>query len=241
MPDIIRAALCDSDRNDITKLDNMIKEWSAVSEQPIETFLFSDPAALREQITAGKSFDIYLLGISNHGIELGKQLRVRAPDAPIIYVTRTKNYAYEAYTVGALRYLLKPVDAGELASALEFACFVHRALPGSKLTVRLPGAVTSISVDNVIYIENNVRSMKYVMKNGEVVNGTRRNISFEKFFEPLLASGRFVQTHKSFIANVSCIRTLRTSSAQMSNGVNVPISRRHINEVHRCYERFEMK
>ena len=123
MTDKMLVAVYDSDRNDLDLIGGMISEWSDISEQPVETELFSDAVALKERIAEGAGFDIYLLGISTHGIELGKQLRVRSPSTPIICVSRSKNYAYDAYSVGALRYLLKPVDAGELASALEFALF----------------------------------------------------------------------------------------------------------------------
>ncbi len=143
--------------------------------------------------------------------------------------------------MNALRYILKPIDYIEFVSALDFAYIVHRAVPRNIVTVRLPGAVTNLNEDDVVYIENNVRSMKYVMKDGEVVSGTRRNISFEGFFAPLLASGKFVQSHKSFIVNMNYISSLRTSSIRLSTGINIPISRRHIAEVHMAYEKFNSK
>ncbi len=235
MSDTIYAAICDGDKKYIRILEGMVRNWADDSGYEFELTAFTDPEELKRSITSGMDFGIFIIEIANHGVDLGRYLHQRSRNAPIIYVTRSKNHALDAYSVGALRYLLKPIDYEELASALEFSCIVHRAIPKNVISVRSSGSVANVSADDVIYIENNVRSMKYVMKDGTVMNGTRRNISFEKFFAPLLDSGTFVQTHKSFIVNISRIKSMRTSSVIMSNGANIPISRRHLDEVHTKY------
>lgn len=236
--------ICDYDKHDVRIIEAMTREWLAENEREADVTVFTDPVRFRESFIAGTAYDIYLLGVSMHGssgIELGKLIHNRYPNAPLIYVTRSKGHALEAFSVNALRYILKPIDYLEFVSALDFAFIVYRAIPRNIVTVRIPGAVTNLNEDDVVYIENNVRSMKYVMKDGEIVNGTRRNISFENFFAPLLNSGKFVQSHKSFIVNMNYISSLRTSSIRLSTGVNIPISRRHIAEVHKAYERFNAK
>jgi len=236
--------ICDYDKHDVRIIEAMTREWLAENEREADVAVFTDPVKFRETFVGGTAYDIYLLGVSMHGssgIELGRLIHTRYPNAPLIYVTRSKGHALEAFSVNALRYILKPIDYIEFVSALDFAYIVHRAVPRNIVTVRLPGAVTNLNEDDVVYIENNVRSMKYVMKDGEVVSGTRRNISFESFFAPLLASGKFVQSHKSFIVNMNYISSLRTSSIRLSTGINIPISRRHIAEVHKAYEKFNSK
>ncbi|MCR4780068.1 MAG: LytTR family DNA-binding domain-containing protein [Ruminiclostridium sp.] len=236
--------ICDYDKHDVRIIEAMAREWLVENEREADVTVFTDPVRFRETFISGTAYDIYLLGVSMHGssgIELGKLIHSRYPNAPLIYVTRSKGHALDAFSVNALRYILKPVNYMEFVSALDFAYIVHRAVPRNMVTVRMPGAVTSLNEDDVVYIENNVRSMKYVMKDGEIVNGTRRNISFENFFAPLLSSGKFVQPHKSFIVNLNYISSMRTSSISLSTGVNIPISRRHITEVHEAYEKFNTK
>lgn len=236
--------ICDYDKHDVRIIEAMTREWLVENELEADITVFTDPVKFRESFISGTACDIYLLGVSMHGssgIELGRLIHNRYPNAPLIYVTRSKGHALEAFSVNALRYIIKPIDYLEFVSALDFAYIVHRAVPRNMVTVRMPGVVTNISEDDVVYIENNVRSMKYVMKSGEIVNGTRRNISFENFFAPLLNSGKFVQPHKSFIVNLNYISSLRTTSIKLSTGVNIPISRRHITEVHEAYDRFNAK
>lgn len=236
--------ICDYDRHDVRIIEAMTREWLIENAREADLTVFTDPVKFRDSFISGTSYDIYLLGVSMHGtsgIDLGRLIHTRYPNAPLIYVTRSKGHALDAFSVNALRYILKPIDYMEFVSALDFAYIVHRAAPRNLVTVRLPGAVTNINEDDVVYIENNVRSMKYVMKGGEVVNGTRRNISFENFFAPLLSSGKFVQPHKSFIVNLNYISSMRTTSIKLSTGVNIPISRRHITEVHEAYDKFNSK
>ena len=241
MEHTLKVAVCDNDKNELTELGELVSEWfSERGKENAQTALYSDSGELRDLMITGESYDIWVLSVSMHpvgGIELGRIIRRRFPNAPVIYIAGSKNSAYDAYTVGALRFILKPADKEQLFSALDLSYLVYRAAPKYTVTVRQVGSVTSVNADDVVYIENNIRSMRYVMRDGSVISGTRRNISFESYFGPLLSTGEFVQTHKSFIVNVNCIRSLKATSALMSNGVNVPISRRHIEEVHKAYER----
>lgn len=238
----ITVAICDNEKAELDIETAMVTEWFAAQERVSVTVTqFSETAALKERVAGGDTFDIYILGVilrGSGGIELGRMARTRNPYAPVIYVTRSRNHALDAYSVGALRYILKPVKYGELASALDLACVLLSAAAKSAVAVRSSGTVRSVDADDILYIENNVRSMRYVMRDGSTLDGTRRNISFERYFAPLLASGRFVQTHKSFIINMNYIKVLRASSVLMQNGTSVPISRRHLAEVHSEYERF---
>ena len=104
--------------------------------------------------------------------------------------------------------------------------------------MRMAGEVRNVSTGDIVFVENNVRSMRYVMRDGSTLTGTRRNVSFEEYFEPLLSSGRFVQPHKSFIINIRYIRSVKPSSVVMTNGVQVPISRRHVTEVQDAYRKY---
>lgn len=238
----IKIAICDNEKAELDIETAMIKEWfEAQGWENVGVTQFSETAALKERVSAGDTFNIYILGIvlrGSGGIELGRMVRSRSPYTPVIYITRSRNHALDAYSVGALRYILKPVKYTELASALDLACVLLSAAPRSAVAVRSSGTVTSVDADDILYIENNVRSMRYFMRDGSVIGGNRRNISFERYFAPLLDGGSFVQTHKSFIINLKYVKMMRTSSVLMHNGTSVPISRRHLDEVHSEFERF---
>ena len=235
----LTVVLCDNQKNDISGTETVIREWLGQSgHENIVLEVFGDPRELNRHVLSGKLSDIYVLGISSHGVNgiaIGKSVRSYGTPAQLIYVTRSGTHALEAYGLHALRYIVKPDIREELFSALDLALLVRRAAAAEKITVRMNGEVRSIAADSVVYIENNVRNMKYVLSDGTAISGKRRNISFEDYFAPYLASGRFVQTHKSFIVNTKYIRALRQTSLLLAGGGQVPISRRHAEEVSKAY------
>ena len=235
-------ALCDNQKLDVGSSEIVIKDrFPSTEHENVRVSVFSDYNALRLRLTDGFSADIYVIAVSAHGmegIELARAVRRISPEAPIIILAANRNYAYDAYELHAIRYILKPADPAELTSALDLAYLIHSASPADTIQIRMPGEVRTVNSDDVVYVENNVRNMRYILRDGSVMTGTRRNISFESFFEPLLNSGRFVQPHKSFIINIRYIRSVRSTNVLMTNGVQIPISRRHISEVQEAYKRF---
>jgi DNA-binding LytR/AlgR family response regulator len=235
-------ALCDTQKNDIPVTEAAVKEWAAGAGQSharIETF--SEVSQVKEKLADGFGADIYIIGIPAHGaggIETARVIRLRQPDVPIIFLAGTRTSAYDAYELHAIRYILKPTDRDELFSALDLAYLLCRTAPVNTITVRMTGETRSVNADDVVFVENNVRLMRYVLRDGSALTGTRRNVSFEEYFAPLLASGRFVQPHKSFIINIRYIRAVKTSSVIMTNGVQIPISRRHLSEVQEAYSKY---
>ena len=242
MADGISVALCDSEKKELDMTGLMIKEWFAASGlDNAEVKVYGDAAAFRSRFSEGDLSDIYVFGIAAHGapvLELTRMVRAKQPSAPVIFTARTGTHAADAYSLHVLRYVPKPVKYEELASALDLAHLIHRTSPNSTVTVRNTGFVKTVKTDDVIFVENNVRSMRYVLRDGSVLNGIRRNVSFEKFFAPLLSSGEFVQPHKSFIVNIRHIRAMKSAALVMSNGAQIPISRRHLSEVHEAYENY---
>ena len=235
-------AVCDTQKSDISALESAINSWADKDgSDRVTADTFRDAAALRSKLADGYGADTYIITIPAHGtsgIELARQIRLRQPDVPVIIIAASRTFAYEAYELHAIRYLLGTEDTAELRSALDLAYMLFRVAPADTVSVRLPGETRNISADDVVYIENNVRSMRYILRDGSTLTGTRRNISFESYFAPLLRSGRFVQPHKSFIINIRYIRSLHSNSISMTNGVQIPISRRHISEVQEAYSKF---
>lgn len=237
-------ALCDTQKNDILSAETVVRDWFAASApEHARLDVFNEIPAVKEKLADGYSADVYIIGISVHGsvgIELARIIRLRQPDVPMIFFAGSRTSAFEAYELHALRYILKPADRDEVFSALDLAYILYRVIPANTVTVRLNGETRSVSADDVVFVENNVRIMRYVLRDGSVLTGARRNVSFEEYFAPLLESGRFVQPHKSFIINIRYIRAIKSSSVVMTNGVQVPISRRHLTEVQEAYCKYGM-
>lgn len=65
------------------------------------------------------ALDVMMPGMN--GVELGKRLRELYPGLVLIFVTASKEFAFDAYELEAAGYLLKPYDAEKAHAALERA------------------------------------------------------------------------------------------------------------------------
>src|SRR5262245_14813367 len=61
--------------------------------------------------------DVQMPGLT--GFEVARRLLQRAPDSHLVFVTAYDRHAIEAFDVNAVDYLLKPVEAEQLATAVE--------------------------------------------------------------------------------------------------------------------------
>ena len=240
---MLSIAVCDSEKNELNITSACVAEWIRLRQDTprAEVKVFEDPSELVAKTDIGSGFDIYILDIDMPGIDgiaVGKIIRRKNRDVPIIYVTRSPDHALEAYGIRAARYLLKPLRYSEIKEALDFSVMMINALPKRSYMIKNAGTSTSVDSGDIVYIENNVRNMRFFMRDGSVINGTRRNVSFEESLSYLFDNGGFIQTHKSFVVNMKYISSLTKDSVTLSSGISIPISRRHSAAVREAYEGF---
>lgn len=83
---------------------------------------FSNPADALEYAALNKEIDAAFLDIEMPvmtGLELAQRLNRLVPDIKIIFVTGFKEYAFEAFGVNAIGYVLKPFSSDMIRKELE--------------------------------------------------------------------------------------------------------------------------
>lgn len=168
----------------------------------------------------------------------------KEPTFQVIFVTAYDQYAIKAIRFAALDYILKPIDVMLLKAAIDrhhrfkendqrLKQFMdNKHLPSKNKRIALPLA------DKIHFIEvQDIVSCK-----GEGSYTTVYKTCGEKFmiskplieYEDLLSEYDFIRTHKSYIVNRKHISTYVKSDGGyllMSDGSNVPVSRRKKEEV----------
>lgn len=238
----ITIAVCDDDRSDLKRLCEGVLKWlNYRNDVRGKIVSFSAASEMLGQIRDGKRFDVFLMDIMMSeidGIEAGREIIGRDGDAPIIYISNSEEFAFAAYGNRAIRYILKPFDQETLNSALDFAYVVKNAKSHKHIAVKQDRIIKSIDVDDILYVENDVRVMTYTVRGGEKIFVRRRNTSFETALEPLSEYPFFIQTHKSFLVNMKFISSLNANEIKMDDGTVIPVSRSRLTDVKRAYIEF---
>lgn len=192
--------------------------------------------------------DLLFLDIQMPKIDGFELLEVLDPRPEIIFCTAYDQYAIKAFEMNAVDYLLKPFSRERLQQAVEKARqrIGTPSLPAGtpsfsgvdklqkhlekapkvleRVVTRLGTKVTVIPVDRIHYLE---AADDYVMIHSELGNHLKEKTM--KYFEAHLPEEQFIRIHRSYIVNISEIKSLELYSkdsylAVLKNGDKLKVS-----------------
>jgi two-component system response regulator LytT len=182
-------------------------------------------------------YDVVLLDIAMPGLDGLELARVlaRFSDPPaIIFVTAHEQHALEAFEVGGMGYLLKPVTHERLVTTLGRVVRRPPDSPHASSLETIPveiGSLTRILArDDVSWVESAGDYVRLHLREGGH-HLVRVPISL---LEEKWSDHGFARIHRSFLVALRDIRELRTSEGHMVVGVldyDLPVSRRHSKEL----------
>lgn len=121
----MKVVVCDDNMEDLEKIKGLLTKYREINKDvQLETEYFIDSTKLYHQIQAKAHSDIYILDMimsKRTGIDIGTLIRNTDENNVIIYITSSDDFAFEAYCVHAVRYLLKPVREELFIEALDCA------------------------------------------------------------------------------------------------------------------------
>jgi len=159
----------------------------------------------------------------------------------VIFVTAFNKYAVDAFKLGVIDYLLKPVNPAELKSAVERA-LQHINLKGqnkaryeslrqqfgqpfSKITVPTMNGFEFVDFGDITYMQSDGNYTSIRQKDGKTILATRLLGEFEEMLMPY----NFFRIHKSYIINLAHIKKYIKGDGgvvMMSDGSEIDVARR---------------
>jgi two-component system, LytTR family, response regulator len=169
----------------------------------------------------------------------------------VVFTTAYDRYAVRAFKFSALDYLLKPIDPVELKATVEKAAqkvqVVQQQLDllkqqllssrrSSKIALPQLNGFIIADIEQIIYCESDSNYTRFHMKNNEQYLICRSLGEVES----LLEGYTFFRPHKQFLVNTDEIkRVVRDEGTilELSNGVQVPVSRQKLDGVKQIFNR----
>lgn len=222
-------AICDDDNSQIRALRTMLTEWNRhiiITEYTsAEQFLFGYP---------DKPCDLLLLDIEMgdmNGMELAHNLRRKGDLLPIIFITGYSEFMQDGYDVEALHYLLKPVDKDKLFAVLDR--YANRHLSDSRVIFPSGDESVCVNSNDIMYLEAFGKKTQAALKDGrEIIVTCGLSAAAEKLCEG------FVSCHRSYVVNISYIRSISKTEITLDNGRKIPLSRRQYDSVNGAFINF---
>jgi DNA-binding LytR/AlgR family response regulator len=236
---LYRIAACDNDPEDLANLKSCLKEYfDSHPNIDVQVDSFLRGGELKSFVEKRELHDLYLLDVMMpeiDGIALGRLIREQSSDVPIIYITSSRDFAFDAYGVSAMRYITKPIHKKMLYEALDEVYIKYRFRPRHILPLKEGSEILLIAAEDIMYVENQLRNAIYTMFDGKKITCTRMLGTFEEAVAPLPENPDFIQPHKSFFVNMKYIKIFGSDSITMDDGKLVPVNQKRLPSVRKTY------
>ena len=223
---IFHIAVCGADAGLRAGLERQCMEYYARREDACIVEQLPGAEVLLQRDAAGARYDLYLIelgtGAKPEGLAAAAELRRRGRRAPLAFVARTPTHAYSAYRVDAMQYLLLPVTQQELSALLDRATEPEY---GPAMTVNTAQGLRVLAYACIEYLECTHHVVHFHLTSGEDVASLSLRVPFSAVADPLLADGRFLQPHRSYVVNLKCVSLLAPGELRMESGVRIPVPR----------------
>ena len=161
------------------------------------------------------------------GMETARRIRLRDKEVSIIFLTGFTDKVFKAFEVEAFRYLVKPVKDEEIFDAISKA--MEKKGCEKYLSIEIHGRPLEIPYSKIIYAEVFNRIIRLHTKTGE-----REYYGRLSDLEKELGKG-FFRCHRSFLVNLSYVRSYDASNVLLLDDNRVPLSRQKYASFVRAY------
>lgn len=232
---MMNIAVCEDNAADMDAICGHIESYCEKNCYMNNIHRFSSGEALLAAFSPGAFdvifLDIYLTGIT--GMYAARKIRETDPGCALIFITTSRDYALEAFSVRADTYVLKPASAGNIKNALDICR--RKFIKNSRFIKVSIGRQPSMDIPlpGIRYIE--VYNKEALFHMGANVIKTRLPLDE---IEDKLGGGSFLRCHRCYIVNMNYVDDIRERDFLMKNGDIVPIRKSGFTEIRLAFARF---
>lgn len=198
---MIHLLICDDDNYTLRMLEKLFAENPLV-----DTIDLAQDGETAIQMGLEKTYHIALMDIDmpgKDGIQTAKQLIESNPDLHVIFITAYADYAFNAYDVSPIDYILKPIEIDRVQNSvykvvrrieeLQFINFVKRS---PVLIVKSKSDIFFLKSEDIYFVEKENKKLLIHTVHGIIDTYMLLSDIEDKF------GSLFLRTHKSYLVNI---------------------------------------
>lgn len=218
---MIRIAIVEDEDSATFRLHECLDRFAKESGVAIEQTCFKSAVSFLKEYT--KNYDIIFMDIDMpdlNGMEASRKLRKLDQSVVIIFVTNLAQYAIKGYEVGALDFILKPVNYYSFKLKMRRAVNTLTRKNDPVLTLSKGTELSFIKASDLYYVEVMGHNLTYHTSMGVFnVKGSLRAA------EAALTSKIFFRSNYCYIVNLNHVRKLDKNTITMTGGDELLVSR----------------
>jgi len=251
---MLRTIIIDDEFHILQALEKLVKQYCP------NVKIVAKADGVKAGIAAVRKYnpDLVLLDIKMEdgtGFDLLKQLE--PVDFKVIFITAFDQYAIKAFKFSALDYLLKPVDADDLVSAVNKADKMVMEEMNTQLDTLADNMQTSdrskkkiilrtfdnihlVNIIDIIYCKAEVNYTTFNLCHGKQITVSNTL----KEYEEMLYDFGFFRAHRSFLINILQIERFEKAEGGyivLNNGAKLPVSSRRREQLMKLFDRISSR
>lgn len=225
---MLKIGLCDDLPIFLKELSNILNQIAISHDIAIEITSFESGEKLLAFCSSHPNYfdilflDILMTGIN--GIDTASAVRELCGDVYILFVTSSKEYALDSYSVNAYSYILKPFSLDSIQPKLLELYDKIAFNKKNVIYVKNNQDIYSLHLDQVIYFESNLRKITAFMKNGEQISFYNKMSKLEEEINNSI----FLRCHRSFLVNLMYVKNLVGCDLLTTANQQLPISKKYL-------------
>ncbi len=218
-----RIAVVEDEQQYRDEVCQYIEQYATEHQLKFDVTTYTDGQEIVDDVQ--KHYDIIFFDIEMtllNGMDAAKVIRERDVNVVMVFITNMAQYAIEGYEVGALDFVLKPIDyygfSFRLARALGR---VQKKQGNLEFAINTPGGIKKLNSNDIYYIEIENRFLVYHTAEGDFSQrGTLQ--SAEEMFQDY----HFVKCNHWYLVNLKYVTEIEENIVHVA-GSRLEISRRN--------------
>ena len=218
-----RIAVVEDEQQYRDEVCQYIEQYATEHQLKFDVTTYTDGQEIVDDVQ--KHYDIIFFDIEMtqlNGMDAAKVIRERDVNVVMVFITNMAQYAIEGYEVGALDFVLKPIDyygfSFRLARALGR---VQKKQGNLEFAINTPGGIKKFNSNDIYYIEIENRFLVYHTAEGDFSQrGTLQ--SAEEMFQ----NYHFVKCNHWYLVNLKYVTEIEENIVHVA-GSRLEISRRN--------------
>lgn len=219
---MLRIAVVEDDLDMNELIQSYIRQYQQEHQQQINIAVFYNGCEIAERYDP--VYDVILLDIEMpemDGMEAARRIREQDPDVVLMFITNIAQYAVDGYSVGALDFVIKPLDYYGFSLRLTRAIDRAKRRADDRILLNMPGRSVLVDVRGIYYVDIQNRMLCYHTEQGDfTLRGTM------KVAEEQLIPHHFAKCNYWYLVNLRHVTEVRKDTVIVA-GTELEISRRN--------------
>ena len=217
-----RIAIVEDENQCREQLKEYLSDYGKEHNLEFQISVFSDGADILENYTP--IYDVILLDIEMpkvNGMDAAEQIREMDESVVLMFITNMASYAIRGYGVGALDFVMKPINYYTFSMKITRALKRVKQKEQKTILLTLPDGIKKLELNTIYFIEVQNRMLYYHTAEGDyIVRGTMQAA------EKTMAEYPFAKCNHWYLVNLMQVKEVRGNVVTVGN-FELEISRRN--------------